>query len=430
MVRLNAAPVLFAALLAVVVTARPADAIDVLLVPPKATTPGEIRFHEGIAALEKNDLAAAEAAFRESVKHDSKAAAPYMGLAMVALRQGKKSVAEEHMKTALALAPDSASIQTTWGTYLYTQRDLPGAEAALRKATGIDAKTMAAHLHLGDMYLVAFRKPDEAIKEYRAAIAAAPEHPGAHYALGLAYLSKGADQDGEGELLQATRLAPNNPLAHHVLGRLYASRKQYDRALRSFDAAIKLAPNFPAAHFERGQIFAARGDDAQALKAYAEAQRHDPKRAIGITNIAMVHQRNQRWAEAQDAYLSAIKIEPRNAIAYNNLAWMAADRQTDKTRAIEWAKKAIELEPQVPEFHVTLGWAYRASGDVAKAQETLRAAAAMKRSTPSAHYYLGRVYLEQGKKPEAAAAFKRALAVQSNFAQAAEAKKYLKELGQ
>jgi Tfp pilus assembly protein PilF len=427
MARLKVAVVLLTALVVMAGSAAPAMAIDVILAPPKATTPGEISFREGIAALEKNDLATAEKAFKESVKHDSKAAGPYMGLAMVALRQGKKDVAEQNMKTAVSLAPNSASIQTTWGTYLYTQRDLPAAEAALRKAISLDSNVMAAHLHLGDMYLVAFRKPDEAIKEYRAAIAAAPSHAGAHYALALAYLSKGNDAQGEAELLQAVKLAPSNPLPHHVLGRLYASHKQYDRALQAFDGAIKALPAFPAAHFERGQVLAAKGDDAGALKAYAEAQRHDPKKAIGITNVAMVHQRNERWAPAEEAYLSAIKIEPRNAIAYNNLAWMAADRKTDTTRALGWAKKAVSLEPAVPEFQVTLGWTYRASGDLAKAAETLRAAAAMKPQTGTAHHYLGRVYLEQGKKSEAAAAFKRALALEPSFA---EAQKYLKELGQ
>ena len=349
---------------------------------------------------------------------------------MVALRQGKKDAVEENMKKALALAPASASIHTSWGTYLYTQRDLPAAEAALRKAISIDSNTMAAHLHLGDMYLVAFRKPDEAIKEYRAAIAAAPLHPGAHYALGLAFLAQGADQQGETELVQAAKLAPTNPLPQHVLGRLYASHKQYDKALAAFDAAIKALPAFPAAHFERGQVFVAKGDDAQALKAYAEAQKHDPKRAIGITNIGMVHQRNRRWAQAEEAYLSAVKISRAMRSPYNDLAWMAAERQADAARALDWAKKAVALEPDIPQLQVTLGWVYRAAKDLPKAEQVLRAAAALKPQVPSALYYLGRVHMEQGKKAEAVSEFKRALALQADFDGASEARRYLKELGE
>ena len=409
---------------------RPALAIDIIPMGPlTAVTPAEKLFEAGLLALERNNLTAAESAFKESLKLDGGAAAPYMGLAQVALRRGEKEVAETHIKKALALAPNTASIQTTWGTYLYSQREIPAAEAALRKAISLDPKIMEAHLHLGDLYFVAFKKIDEAIKEYQTAVSLEPEHAGARYALGLAQLTKGEVARGEGELLKASKLAAGNPLPHQALGRLYQWQKQYDKALAAFDTALKLFPGFPAAHYERGQIFAAKGDDARAIQAYAEGQTHDPKRSIGHTSIGMVHQRNRRWAEARNAYLEAVKIEAQNAVALNNLAWMTTETKTDLSQGLAWAQKAVSIGPQVPEFQVTLAWVYRTQGNLAKAEETLRAAAGLKPQRASALYYLGRLYLERGKTSEGLTELKKALALDPNFDGSEDARKTLKQLG-
>lgn len=425
-------PALVATLVAFLAAAPQARAgIDIVLPGLGApVTPAEKLFQSGIAALKANDLAKAEDSFNASLKLDAGAAAPYMGLAQVALRRGQKSVAEGHMKQALALAPDTASIQTTWGTYLYSQRELPEAEAALRKATTLDPRAVIARVQLGDLYLVGFNKADEAIKEYRAAIAIAPAHAGAHYALGLALATTNDFGGAETALVQASKLAPTNPLPLHALGRLYAGQRNYDKALASYQAALKALPTFAAPHLERGHVFAAKGDDSAALKEYAEAQKLDPKRAVGHLNIGMVHQRHSRWAEAEQAYLAAVKIEPKNAVAYNNLAWMAADRKVNLTKALEWAQKAVALDPKMPEFQGTLGWVYRAQGNLDKAEQTLRAAAAAKPSRPAVVFTLARVYIERGKKAQAASEIKRALALDPNFPGADLARKHLKDLGQ
>jgi tetratricopeptide (TPR) repeat protein len=393
-------------------------------------TPAESEFRAGVAALEANNLAAAEEAFKRSLSLDKGAAGPHLGLAQVALRRNAKSEAEAHLKEAVTVAPSNASTQTAWGTYLFREGDYPDAEAALRKALSVDPKAVAARIHLGDIYLTAFRKPAEAAQEYRAALAIAPEHPGAHYALGLTLMELNDAKGAEAELLTAIKIAGNNPLPHHALGRLYALQKQQDKALAEFDAAIKLARSFAAPHLERGHILLARGDDAGAIREYNEAQKKDPKRALGLMFVGMTHQQKQRWADAQQAYLGAVKIDPQNAVAYNNLAWMAAERKSDLKQAATWAQRAVTINKDIPEFQGTLGWVYRGLGDLERAERTLQAAAAMKPQRASVVALLGRVYFERGKKTEAAAELKRALALDPNFAGADEARRILKQLGQ
>ena len=396
----------------------------------RSTSPAELEFRTGLTALEQNDAAGAEAAFKRSLALDSKASGPHMGLAQVALRRGDKPDAERHLKQALALAPESAAAQTAWGTFLYASGDYPEAEIALRKAVTLSPTAVAARIHLGDMYLMAFRKPREAATEYREAIKIEPNHPGAHYALGLA-LSELSDVAGaETELRTAAKLSPTNPLAHHALGKLYALSRQLEKAIAEFDTAIKLAPAFAAPHLEKGHLLLARGDDAGAIKEYGQAQNKDPKRSLGLMYIGMTHQQKQRWPQAEEAYLGAVKIDPRNAVAFNNLAWMAAERKVNLKQALTWAQQAVSINPNLPEFQGTLGWVYRAQGDLVRAESTLMKAAAIKPQRAVIVYNLGRVYLERGKKSEAAAELKRALALDGSFPGADEARGLLKQLGQ
>jgi tetratricopeptide (TPR) repeat protein len=396
-------------------------------VAPMPVTPAERHFDAGVKALEINNLAAAEAAFRESLKLDAKAAAPYMGLAQVALRRGQNDAARKFMEQAVAFAPEAASVQTTWGTYLFASRELPEAEAALRKAASLDARNVIARIHLGDLYLTGFRKADDAIAQYKAALAIDPTHPGAHYAMGLALLLK-RDPAAERELTEAAKLAPANPLPLHALGRMYTSAKRYDEALQAFERTIKVAPLFPAPHVERGHILLARNNAAGAILEYQIAQQKDPKRSVGLTNVGMAEQSRGRWAEAERAYLAAVKIEPKNVVAYNNLAWMAADRKVNLGSALQWAQKAVSLAPAVPEVVGTLGWVYRAQGDLAKAEETLRRAASLKPERADVAYNLGRVCLERGKTKEGLAQLQKALALDPAFAGAAEARKTLQQV--
>jgi len=55
------------------------------------------------------------------------------------------------------------------------------------------------------------------------------------------------------------------------------------------------------------------------------------------------------------SYKKVIQIDPKQAIAYNNLAALNLDRKQDLGHAESWAKKAVELSPEVADFHDTLG---------------------------------------------------------------------------
>ena len=82
--------------------------------------------------------------------------------------------------------------------------------------------------------------------------------------------------------------------------------------------------------------------------------------------LAMLLVANGRPAEAEKAYQRLLELAPQSAVAHNNLAWLLAtcpdSKIRDPKRAVDLAKKAIELEPKQGMRWNTLGVAhYRAS---------------------------------------------------------------------
>jgi tetratricopeptide (TPR) repeat protein len=145
--------------------------------------------------------------------------------------------------------------------------------------------------------------------------------------------------------------------------------------------------------------------------------------------LGVAYEAAGRFDEAERAYLDAVARDPLLYGAYNNLAFMCAQRKVKLDEALKWAQRANDLAPRSGTVRDTLGWVYRARGDLTKAARTIEEAARLSPDDATIQYHLGIVYSELGRKPESVAALKRALALSPNFRQAADARQRLQELG-
>ena len=360
----------------------------------KPESPAESEYRKGLTDLVKGDLNTAEAAFKQSLQLEPKQIISILGLADIAVRRGQGKVAEEYLRRALTLAPNSSEVQRAWGRYLYSQKKFVPAEAAFKKAIVSNPKSADPRVDLADLYLKGLRNFPEAINTYKSALALAPTLASAHYGLGVAL----------------------------------AGVKQYSQALDSLSATLKAQPQFTQAYLARGEIFEVTGENDKALAEYAAALKANPKFAQAHVKIGMIQERKKQTAEAEKSYLAAIELDSNQPIAYNNLAWAAAERRTRLDDALVWAKKAVELAPAAPEFQDTLGWVYRARGELDKATSALQKAASAKPELAEVIYHLGVVYAENGKTNDAEATLRKALALKKDFAGADDARKRLNSL--
>ncbi len=387
----------------------------------RVQNPAINRHIEGLQALEKNDWAAAELAFRESMSLDNKAPQPLLGLADLALRNKNTTEAWSWLEKALKLAPQNALVHQAIGRYHFASGQHSKAIEALKKAEQLNPSSALIPIDLGEIYMQALRKPDEAASAYRRALNIDPQHAGAHYGLGTALATSGKLVDAEVEFNKASSLSPNNPLPGQSLGRLYMQQGQTDKAINAFDSVLRAAPNFVPALLDKGDIYLGKGDLNRALTEFQKAAKVSPNNDMAHLKLGMAYQGQGHRTEAENAYQMAIKINPKLALAYNNLAWMATESGKNLNQAEQWAKTSVKLGPGVSSFQDTLGWVYRSQKKPALAEQTLLKASEMKPASAETFYHLGMVYLDQNKNKEAEMAFRKALSIQKDYMPAQQA---------
>lgn len=126
---------------------------------------------------------------------------------------------------------------------------------------------------------------------------------------------------------------------------------------------------------------------------------------------------------AIEAFTESSKLSPRNAGAANNSAYLISKVKGDHARAIEYARRAVALEPANPDFLDTLGYIEFRLGKLPEAEDTLMKSVAVA-PTPSGLLHLAQVKAARGKPGDAAALLDRARAKAGND----ETKKEIEEV--
>ncbi len=363
----------------------------------------------GLDALNRDDLAAAEAAFLQAAKADPKSTAAYIGLAEVAGRKGNAAQVESWLQKALAANPNDVEALRTWGRYLVRLGRFTEADTALKKAVSIDAKSVDARLDLADNELHGLKNPKAAEQSFRAATKLDETDVRALLGVAKSLAAQGKDAAAVAAFEQAAKVAPTDPRPTHLLARFEASRLKFDLALAALARTIAIDPGYLPAYLDEGDLYLGKGDVDRAEAAYRAGAKAAREPAMASFRLGKVLEAKAQWSEAEQAYLDAVKSDPQMYGAYNNLAFMAATRNANLDNGLIWAKKAIEIAPAETTLYDTLGWVHRARGELDPAAKAIERAVAANPKHPSFHYHLGVVYADQGRNKEAASELQKAL---------------------
>jgi Flp pilus assembly protein TadD len=109
---------------------------------------------------------------------------------------------------------------------------------------------------------------------------------------------------------------------------------------------------------------------------YTQAISLNPGDGAAYNNRGLAYYDKGRYDKAIADFIQAISLNSNDDVAYNNISWLLASCPDDKHRngvkAIEFAKKALDLKPDDPENSDTLAMAYAEAGrfeDAVKTQE-------------------------------------------------------------
>jgi tetratricopeptide (TPR) repeat protein/serine/threonine protein kinase len=326
---------------------------------------------------------------------------------------GKYEEALSYLRAAEVLRPRTSLVHSAVG-YVLSKLGRP-AEAAvsLRKAIEVDPTNAVAHNEFGN-FLHGQGKLDEAVPWYRRAIELDPQFALAHMNLGNVLSAKGQLEEGIGHLRKAIEFNPNYALAHFNLGVSLVKQKKFDDACDCHRKAIELDPGDARWHFGLGSALQARGKLEEAIACYKRATELDPKDVQAHSNLGVVLWRQGKLDDAIASYGTAIDLDPKCATPHNNLAWLLATRPNaqprDFPRALELAKKAVDLAPKNSNYWRTLGMAQYRVGDWEAAVAALLKVKEVGSPGDSLEWFpLAMAYWRLGNKEEARKYYDRAV---------------------
>ena len=243
-------------------------------------------------------------------------------------------------------------------------------------------------------------RPEDAVRELRAALELEPQHPPAFRALATVYQATGQTD----ALLDATEDAVDAaPRAEQLeryaeVARGWYERGRFDRAAACWQKLIDLDPKRLAAH--EGFGAALRADEqwtalAGALRARLEIASDKPAVLLELAEVLDTHLDDTEAAIA--AYDGVLAADPKHRGALDAIARLH-DRAGRLPPAIAALQKLLELtkEPAARgEVFQRLGHAYLNARDVAAARLHLEQALALDLGNAGAHEGMARAHLLQ-----------------------------------
>ena len=245
---------------------------------------------QGLALMQGNRLAEAQALFQEICANDAEDADAWHILSSIHGMLGNLDEAGNCCRRVIALRPDHAQAHLNLGNVLYLQGDL-----------------------------------DAAVKEYQHALRINPNDAAVYNNLGNILNTLGRIDEAMVNLRESIRLNPNNAETHSNLGNIFLYYKgKLNDALACYRKALQLNPNLVQAHINLGNVYTLQGKLDDALASYQEALRHDPHNALAHSNLlfmmsyrsdidpAKLFAEHKRWGEIHGR--DPLSITPHNNI--------------------------------------------------------------------------------------------------------------------
>jgi len=424
---------------------------------------------EGVDALKRGDLPAAESKLRAEIQAhpDDVEALSFLGVAL----DGEKKFAEADSfhRRALALAPRSNSILDKYGSHLLITGDEAGARKTFLKSVTLDSADGYANLELAQIalndkdgpgalsYLNRLSaeqsgKPDIALRRVVAlelsgrnaearTLASAFRNDAEWNAAAGRALADAGELSGAETLLESA--LASNPASFPLLfglGVVASHAGHYTRSREVLETALRQQPRNADVLYSLAYTCDAEQQSAEAFRLLTRAAQMAPGRADIQKSLATAAGNLGEFKASADAWDAYMKLDPaddtgRRERGFANahlgrvdaglvdLRWYAArhpgdadgwyelgiaESAKDPTTGMSSLDKAIALKPDFAAARSVRGALYYREGKPEAALPDLELAAAAQPDSAMIQYRLGQVYLALDRLNDAVRYFRRA----------------------
>ncbi|MBC7348532.1 MAG: tetratricopeptide repeat protein [Candidatus Aminicenantes bacterium] len=248
----------------------------------------------------------------------------------------------------------------------------------------------------------------ESYKNYAKALLLNPDHPQALYGMGLSKLRERKFKEAAEYLEKAISRNIDSREVFFELGTAYEELQDLARAAENYEKYVKAgaANPFPA-WLKLAQTYQRLNQPLQAIAAFREALKINPDDINCNYNLAKLLAETNQYEEAEAVFQKLAALNQRDAVTYYGQIMQMYDRARNYERAVEAARKIVELNPKNEVALYNLAIMYDRLGRLEQAVQTLNETLALKPDYTHAWFNLGIVYDKQKKHVEAVEAFKK-----------------------
>lgn len=336
-----------------------------------------------------------------STNPDNAAEAHYQ-LALLEQKEGRLDKAEEHLKAALAVNPDSFQARLTLAQVYEARKDTEAALAEYLKILERDPQNVALRNHIGELYFTR-GELEPAAEHFRQAQNVAPDNPTT--ALWLAILSeqKGDFNQAAAELSKSGALKDEAALNLRLSYYLTQANRIKEAVKVLEDAHKKWPDNDDISYF----LALGYDDLKQAAKAEAllkQILKARPDFRDARFQLGALYEKNDRIEDAEREFRVLIEQRPNDASALNYLGYSLTDRGLKLDEAYTMIQRAVAIDATNGAYRDSLGWSYFKQGRHPEAKAELESAARLLPTDATVWEHLGDAYgatTEPGKAWEA-----------------------------
>jgi putative PEP-CTERM system TPR-repeat lipoprotein len=290
--------------------------------------------------------------------------------------------------------PNNAAMMNALGSAQLAAGETVQAIATFTRLAEMAPKAPEPLVQLARAHLVA-KKPDDAIKALRAALALRPDLSTIERDIAGIYVATGRHAEALAEAHRVQKEHPEQPLGYALEGEIYIAQKNLDAAERTYSMALgKFDLPVLAVRTHAVMIAAGKGAEADAMaQKWVSAHPNDTSMLMYLAQRDLVA---KRYAQAEKRYQSALERQPENPLVLNNLAWVS--NQLKHPNAVEYAERANELAPENPAIMDTLGLILSERGESERGLQLLGRAAELAPQAYQIRLNFAKALVKAGRK--------------------------------
>ena len=366
----------------------------------------------GIVYQELNSLSEAVTAYQSALAlkapQDVHGTA-HLHLGIVYKTQGELTHAENHLRQALTLLPETSEVHIHLGDVYVLQHRLNAAENAYREGIRLNPDHTESYYGLGRVSELQNRL-QQAMEYYDAALVRNQYLSQAHYRRALTYRRLGNSEQAAVAMAQFQHLKtyedtvhqyrealyqnPNLPMLYIKLGELHEAYNNLTAAVRVYETATQVHPSYLPAHTHLGEVLVKQRAFEKAALTYQKATKIAPDDSQTWLKLGVIYINQQQFEPAIAAFKRALVVDSTAAEAYNNLARLYSGLGKEMQQAIDLAKHAVSLAPTARHYD-TLAYAYYRSAQYTEALEAIHQAIALAPDTDAYNNLLLKIQAAQ-----------------------------------